>query len=68
MVNTSLKAILYKNNERQSSFAKKIGINPVDFNQIINGKKYPYAGWRKKISEALNISEEILFPGVKDGD
>jgi hypothetical protein len=29
---------------------------------IVNGKMTPYQGWRKRISDALEIPEETLFP------
>ncbi len=30
------------------------------------GKKFPFPGWRKRLSEALEIKEEILFPEIEE--
>ena len=37
-------------------------ITPQDLYQAINGHRPFYPGWRKKVAEALQMSEEELFP------
>lgn len=63
--------------ERISSECKKQGIplykllmiaqiQSGDYYQAINGKRSFFPAWRKRISEALNISEKDLFPEYKN--
>lgn len=42
------------------SYMAKIPLN--DFYQATNGKKSFFPSWRKRISEALSMSEKELFP------
>ncbi|WP_050748586.1 helix-turn-helix domain-containing protein [Halothermothrix orenii] len=44
--------------------AKKTDIATSDISQIENGKKFPYPGWRKRLSEALEVPEKELFPEI----
>jgi transcriptional regulator with XRE-family HTH domain len=41
-------------------------IAPTDLNQIVNGKRYCYPGWRKRISEALGVPENKLFDTMSE--
>lgn len=43
------------------------GIAPCVISNLKNGKQWPYPAWRKKISEALDVPEEKLFPKLKGG-
>lgn len=55
-------------NERKISglqAAMKANIAPSDFYQAINGKKPFFPAWRKRLSETLDIPEDILFPEYK---
>ncbi|MBP1925853.1 transcriptional regulator with XRE-family HTH domain [Sedimentibacter acidaminivorans] len=36
-------------------------IPPSEISRLENGKIYAYPGWRRKISDALNIPEENIF-------
>lgn len=38
------------------------GISPSNIWHIETGRVFPYPGWRKRISRALNIPENELFP------
>ena len=52
-------------NERgfsQLRLAMLTGIAPGDISRIENGWLYPYAGWRKRLSKALSVTEKELFP------
>lgn len=46
--------------QRKLSFMA--GISNQDLNQAINGKKPFFPAWRKRVSEALEMSEDELFP------
>ena len=37
------------------------GIAPPDLYSALSGKKPLYPGWRKRIADSLNLSEEVLF-------
>ena len=47
----------------QFGLAKLADIHPVNISQIENGWLRPYVGWRKRLAEALQVSEQELFPG-----
>jgi len=32
-----------------------------EISRIESGKIYPYPGWRQRIAEALEVSEDVLF-------
>ncbi len=55
-----------KKNWSQFQLAKKSNINQGDISQIENEKIFPYPGWRKRLSEALEVKEEYLFPEIKE--
>lgn len=38
------------------------GISPANLYHIEVGNVYPFPGWRKRISEALGVSEFEIFP------
>jgi transcriptional regulator with XRE-family HTH domain len=38
------------------------GISPSNLYHIETGKIFPYPGWRIRLSKALDIAEEVLFP------
>ena len=40
------------------------GISPSNLFHIETGRLYPYPGWRKRISEALGVSEDVIFPEI----
>ena len=46
--------------------AKQTDIATSDISQIETEKKYPYPGWRKRLSKALEVSEAELFPEIKE--
>lgn len=45
--------------------ALKCQISPSDLYNAINGNRPFYPKWRKKISEYLEVDEQILFDGQK---
>jgi len=56
---------------RQALLDKKISQNRLSqlarvpgssISMIVNGKLYPCPVWRKRMSEVLDLPEEILFP------
>lgn len=48
----------------QLELYKRTGISPGAISNIVNGKQIPYPGWRVRLSAALNISEEELWPDL----
>ena len=58
----------YRNKQNMTQFelAKKSNITPGDISQMETGKKYPFPNWRKRLSEALEIEEKVLFPNIDE--
>lgn len=46
--------------------AKMASITPQDLYAVFSGKRIMFPSWRKRICEALEMTEEELFP--KEGD
>lgn len=61
MFNLRIKDILEKQGKSQLQLSRETNIAPSDLNQVINGKKYCFPGWRKKIAKALKVKESELF-------
>lgn len=57
-----LKEIMRQRNISQASMARMANINQTQFNRAYNGFQPFFPGWKKKISQALNMNEEELFP------
>ena len=57
-----LKETRNKRGLSQLSLAKLTNIAPGDISRIENGWIHPYPGWRKRLAEALGVSERELFP------
>ena len=55
-----------RNNKGWSQFelGKRADITQGMISQIETGKIFPYPGWRRKLSEALKVDEEYLFPEI----
>lgn len=58
----SLKEIRTSKELSQFDLAKIADITPADISRIENNKIYVYPNWRKRISEALQVPEEEIFP------
>lgn len=46
----------------QLKLAFMTGIGPSEISRIENGWLIPYPGWRKRLAEELDVSEDELFP------
>jgi len=46
----------------QFDLAKLSNIAPSDISRIENGKLYAHPGWRKRLSDALKVKEQEIFP------
>lgn len=46
----------------QFALAKLANIAPSDISQLETGIRYPFPGWKKRLSKALEVGEEELFP------
>ena len=57
-----LKEVLDQRNMSQRKISILAGISNQDVNQAILGRKPFFPSWRRKISAALDMSEDDLFP------
>jgi transcriptional regulator with XRE-family HTH domain len=64
----NLKGERKKQNLTLLALAKLTDISPGDISQIESEKRFPYRGWRKRLAEGLGVSEEYLFPDIKEVD
>ncbi len=62
-MSNKLREYLEKLDISQLELSRLTRIAPTDINQIVNGKRYCYPGWKKKIATALHVPVSELFPG-----
>jgi len=62
----NLRDIRKKKGMSQLALSYDTRISPSDISNIERGKQYPYKGWRKKISSALEVDEEEIFPEINE--
>jgi transcriptional regulator with XRE-family HTH domain len=62
----NLKKIRKQKQVSQLSLAYLTRISPSDISRIENGWVKPYPGWRKRLAEALGVTEDQLFPNGKE--
>lgn len=62
MMKMNLKELIKQKGLSQAKLSRIAEINQGDLCLVLNGKKPFYPGWRKRISEALGMSQEELFP------
>jgi len=60
-----LKRIRTKRGLSQLDLAKLCDITPSDISKIENDRIYPHPGWRQRLSDALNLPEDRIFPEEK---
>jgi transcriptional regulator with XRE-family HTH domain len=58
----SIQEVLNEKRITQLQLARETRIAPCDINQIVRGKKHCFAGWRRRIADALGVSEQDIFP------
>lgn len=64
-----LKEVMKQRNISQAQMARMADINQTQFNRAYNGFQTFFPTWRKKISIALDIREDELFPEyIKKGE
>lgn len=63
----NLRAVLERQGISQLDLYKLTGISPASLSNIVTGRLIPYDGWKKRISEALGVSEQEIFPESKEG-
>lgn len=56
-----LERILKEKGFSKNQIAMKARISPADLYQAINGKKPFFPAWRKRLADALNVTESELF-------
>jgi transcriptional regulator with XRE-family HTH domain len=59
-----VREIRKKKNLTQLDLAKMTDIYPNYISEIERGKREAFPGWRKRLSEALEVSETELFPDI----
>ncbi|MDX9917062.1 MAG: helix-turn-helix transcriptional regulator [Gudongella sp.] len=64
----NLKAVRLSKGMSQFELAKLSNVGPGEISRLENGKIFPYPGWRQKLAEALQVSEETIFPDVQEED
>jgi transcriptional regulator with XRE-family HTH domain len=57
----NLKKIRTSKKLSQFDLAKLSNIAPSDISRIENGRIYAHPGWRKRLSEALEVPEDKIF-------
>lgn len=62
MFKTNLKKFREEKGLSQLQLSVKTEIAPGTISNLESGKIFAYPGWKKRISEALEISESELFP------
>lgn len=66
MFKVKLRAIRESQNISQLELSRLTRIAPSGLSAVESGKLYCYPGWRKRISEALKVSEKEIFPEEAD--
>lgn len=61
---TKLKTILKERDIKPAEFARETNIPVNIMYNLVNGKQYPYPGYKKKVSEALDMDPDELFGEV----
>ncbi len=59
---SKLREVLRTKEITQFELSRKSNVTPADISAVLNNKKPCFPAWRKRISEALDTSEEELFP------
>jgi len=62
----NLKKIRNDKGLSQLRLAFLTGISPTDISRIENDVRKAYPGWRKRLAEALGVTEDNLFPNGKE--
>jgi len=65
MINNNLKKFRKEKEWSQFELAKRSDIPQSRISQIENGKIEAYPGWRKRISVALDVEGDKIFPENK---
>ena len=58
----NLKEFRHEKGLSQLKLAFLTGISPTDISRIENDVRKAYPGWRRRLAEALGVSEDKLFP------
>ena len=66
MMENNLKEVRKEKGVSQVKLSRLTLIAPSDISRIENGWLRPYPGWRKRIAEALGVTEIELFPNGKE--
>ncbi|SHI87358.1 Helix-turn-helix domain-containing protein [Dethiosulfatibacter aminovorans DSM 17477] len=61
MFSNNLKEIRERKKITQFELSKKANVTPADISRIENGKIYAYPGWRKRISDALEVETSAIW-------
>lgn len=57
-----VKVELARRGQRQTEFAPVVGVSPNVLGQVLNGHIRPWPALRRRVAEALDLPEHVLFP------
>ena len=60
-MNNIIKQLLLRKGISQNKLSQLARVPVSSISMIVNEKLYPCPAWRKRISEVLEVSEELLF-------
>lgn len=52
----------------RSELARRAGMHPADVGRLEAGKAYLWPAWRRRLSQAFGLPEEVLLEGVPADD
>lgn len=61
----NLKKVMREKDVTGFKLFRMTGIAPASISGIVNNRVIPFPGWRKRIAEALGVTESELFPAVE---
>lgn len=67
MYQNNLKRTMREKNVSGFELFRRTNIAPSTISGIVNNRVIPFPGWRKRISEALDVPETEIFPENNEG-
>lgn len=68
MYKNNLKKIMSEKDVSGLELFRRTNISPGIISVIANNRMLAYPGWRKRIADALDVSEREVFPEESEGD
>lgn len=64
--NNNLRKIMREKEVSGLRLSKTTDIAPATISGIVNNRILPFPGWKKRISEALDVPEIEIFPEIEE--